>query len=127
MKTIYFLRHAEAASPEFSDDHSRDLTPNGQKQVGQLKSFLLNKKIAVDFVMCSAAIRTQETLEGIRETLSTQDFDVSNAYYNLSEEGLFKALQDVDDQFSSVLYVGHNPGITFTAFRLCEKPSVHME
>lgn len=126
MKTIYFLRHAEAESSHEVSDESRDLTPAGVKQADELAEYLSQQKLPIDIVMCSSAIRTQETLDHIRDSIACKQFDVSPQYYNINEDDILHFIQGVDDSNESILYIGHNPGITFAAFKMEVAPSTQL-
>jgi broad specificity phosphatase PhoE len=68
--TIYFIRHAETvanASGETGgggpvEDHDT-LTALGEKQIEELKNFLVKEKIVPDLVVVSPTWRTQKTIE----------------------------------------------------------------
>ena len=65
-KTLYLLRHAEASQAESGiSDYDRSLTPHGEDQAIEVANYIRNKIINFDFVMCSSALRTQQTLEPI--------------------------------------------------------------
>ncbi|HUX79918.1 MAG TPA: histidine phosphatase family protein [Alphaproteobacteria bacterium] len=118
MKTLYLLRHAFAAPRELSlSDFDRPLDEKGRRQAEEVASYLQNEKITFDFVMCSAALRARETLEPLRPVIGTDAIDVSKSYYNSPEDQILSYLKQVSDQKDKVLYIGHNPGIAFTALK----------
>lgn len=118
MKTLYLLRHAHAEPKETSySDYDRPLDERGRQEAEAVAAYLQEKKLTFDFVMCSAALRTQETLEPLRTVLGTEAIEVSEHFYNSPEDLILKHLQKVSDHWKSVLYIGHNPGITFAALK----------
>lgn len=118
MKKLYLLRHAFAAPRELSlSDFDRPLDERGRKQAEEVANYLQKKKITFDFVMCSAALRTRETLEPLRPVIGTDAIDVSKSYYNSPEDQILGNLKHVSDERRKVLYIGHNPGIAFAALK----------
>lgn len=125
-KTLYLLRHAEASQADHGiSDYDRSLTPHGEDQAIQIATYIRNKIINFDFVMCSSALRTQQTLEPIRDFLTTSDIDINPQYYNISEEKILEYIQLTPDSVQNLLYIGHNPGIAFTALRLIPQDGSH--
>lgn len=126
VKTLYLLRHAEASPADGGiSDYDRSLTPHGEDQAQKVADYIRDKELTFDFVMCSSAIRTQETLEPIREYLNTTQVDLNPQYYNITEEQLLPYLQITPDSVQRLLYVGHNPGIAFSALRLIPQETSH--
>ncbi len=118
MKTLYLLRHAHAEPRELSlSDFDRPLDERGQQEAQAVADYLQAKKITFDFVMCSAALRTQETLEPLRAVIGTDAIEISEHFYNISEEQILKYLKNVSDERNHILYTGHNPGIAFAALK----------
>lgn len=129
MKTLYLLRHAHAAPRELSlSDFDRPLNESGREEAEAVADYILDKRITFDFIMCSAALRTQETLEPLRRLIDSNALEISVDFYNISEEQILKHLKHVSDVKNAVLYIGHNPGIAFTVLRLAKVvPEVLME
>ena len=118
MKILYLLRHAHAAPRELSlSDFDRPLDERGYRQAEAVASYLREKKMTFDFVMCSAALRARETLEPLRSVVGTEEFQVSEEFYNSPENQILKHLQGVSDEWNRVLYIGHNPGIAFATLK----------
>jgi phosphohistidine phosphatase len=72
-----------------------------------------------ELVLCSSAARTRETLELLRPALgdaSTVRFE--DALYAASAETLLERLRAVPADVSSVLLIGHNPGMQDLALLL---------
>lgn len=118
MKTLYLLRHAHAAPRELSlSDFDRPLDERGRRQAGDVANYLQKKKITFDFVMCSASLRTRETLEPLRPVLGTEAIEISKNFYNSPEDKILEYLRGVSGERNKVLYIGHNPGIAFAALK----------
>lgn len=129
MKTLYLLRHAHARPrPESLSDYDRPLDERGREEAEAVAAYLSQKKITFDFVMCSGAIRTQETLEPLRAIVGTNAIEVSESFYNSPEDQILKHLRLVSDERARILYIGHNPGIAFAAFKFTKVfPTTLME
>ncbi len=118
MRILYLLRHAHAEPRGTSlSDFDRPLDGEGRGEAEIVAQYLEQKKIIFDFVMCSAALRTQETLETLRSTVGTKAVEVSEDFYNSSEEQILKHLKHVSDERKKILYIGHNPGVAFAALK----------
>lgn len=121
MKTLYLLRHAHAESRHTAyADFDRPLDDRGQAEAEALASYLQTKGLAFDFVMCSASLRTQETVEALRPMLGTEEIEISEKFYNISEDQILSHLKHLPHNKEKVLYVGHNPGIAFAILRLAQ-------
>ena len=129
MKTLYLLRHAHAELKERSySDFDRPLDERGQQEAEAVATYIKEKKLTFDFVMCSAALRTRETLEPLRAVVGTEAIEVSESFYNSPEDLILKHLQKISNEWKSVLYIGHNPGIAFTALKFAKTfPDVLMQ
>lgn len=118
MKILYLLRHAHAEpQPTAFADHDRPLVERGWEEAKALATYFSTQNITVDFVMCSSALRAQETLEPLRSVVGTQDIEISESFYNIPEDDILKHLQKLPSPVGSVLYIGHNPGIAFAILR----------
>lgn len=118
MKTLYLLRHAHAESRGSSfSDFDRPLDEIGRGQAGTVANYLLQKKTTFDFVMCSAALRAQETLEPLRSVVATDAIEISADFYNSPEDQVLKHLRRVSNERERILYIGHNPGLAFAALK----------
>lgn len=118
MKTLYILRHAHA-EPRGSNlsDFDRPLDERGRDESSSVADYISQKGIQFDFVMCSAALRTQETLEPLRSIISTHAIEISKNFYNIHEDMILSHVQHIADEMNTVLYVGHNPGVAFAILR----------
>lgn len=114
MKNLYLLRHTHAAAHGLSlSDFDRPLDERGQEESQAIAHYLAKKKITFDYIMCSAALRAQETLEPLRPIVGTNAIEISENFYNISEDKILSHLQRLSDTQDKVLYIGHNPGIAF--------------
>jgi len=119
-KQLYLFRHAEAVEKSSErPDKERQLTKKGIQQAEETGEFIVSKKIQLDAVFCSTAVRTFETA---KYALQKVKFPTSNLFYDDDlYEGSTKRLLDIinqiSDDYNVVMIIGHNPEIsTFTGF-----------
>ncbi len=117
-KTIYLLRHANAQNDFSADDFSRSLSDYGLQQANDLGEILKKKSILPDKVYCSNAVRTQQTFEKLHLDIDTKNITLSPDLYNANETKYYDFINMTDENVSSILIVGHNPGIFSTALSL---------
>jgi phosphohistidine phosphatase len=122
MKTLYFLRHAKAESgTKDISDPERVLSSRGREACALMGAYMKTKVFIPAFVLCSPAARTKETSELIA---AAADIKISPRFedtlYLATAEEILRAVHTVDDDVSSVMVVGHNPGMHHIALLLCE-------
>lgn len=112
-KTIFILRHAKAGRDDIAvSDHARSLTKRGREAASLMATHMGRSGIAPDFVLCSDAMRTRETLERIQPGLGRPArTEIRADLYLADAHFLFNTLRDLDDGAQSALIVGHNPGL----------------
>ncbi|MBY0502119.1 MAG: histidine phosphatase family protein [Alphaproteobacteria bacterium] len=118
MKTLYIIRHAHAEPRGTSlSDFDRPLDERGREESSLVADYISQKGIQFDLVMCSAALRTQETLEPLRSVIGTREVQISQSFYNASEDKILTQVQHIAERMNTVLYVGHNPGVAFAILK----------
>ena len=110
---LHLLRHAKSSwSAAAADDHDRTLAPRGRRAAEIIAEHVRDAQIAPALVLCSSARRAQETLELIAPALGPSAVVlVEPQLYGASAGELLDRLHNVDDDVSSVMVVGHNPGL----------------
>lgn len=120
-RTVLLLRHAATEDTRPSgQDVDRRLTPDGAEQARAVGVALAELDVPVDAVLCSAAVRTRQTLELLGLTVDPEQTDVSPDYYNAGADTLLAALRRVDADCGTVLLVGHAPGVPTVAYELAD-------
>ena len=112
-RRLMLLRHAKSGWDDASvPDEERPLAPRGRRAVALLEQHLSAKDLRVDLVLCSPARRTRETWDGVRAGLrSAPEVRYVPAVYGASADDLLNVVHQVDSRHTSVLLVGHNPGL----------------
>lgn len=113
MKRLILMRHAKSDwSGEALIDHDRTLNDRGRANAQALGDWLRDVGILPDEVLCSSAVRTQETLAGL-ELPQGINTTITRKLYLASQDQILSLLQRATG--NSVLVLGHNPGVGMCA------------
>ena len=110
---LLVLRHAKSSwNNARMGDHERPLAPRGQRAAEALAAHIATFDPPPALVLCSTARRAQETLEPIRNRLPADTrVLIEDELYGAGPVDLLDRLQRVPEDATSVLLVGHNPGL----------------
>ena len=115
MKIIYLVRHAKSSwdSPEV-DDFQRPLNNRGKVDAPKMGKFLHTLQIQPDLVMSSPAERAIKTAKKVAAQLGIDKREIitNKSIYHAWPDRLLKTIVELDDQHTSVMLFGHNPGLT---------------
>jgi len=127
------LRHAKSDwSNAQQSDFDRPLNARGQKSAPRLGNMMLEHGFLPDTILCSTAVRAQETLQGLlavwepaisihphqdpsRPTIAIQS---TESLYLASPSTILQATQQNQSNSQSLLVIGHNPGLEMLASQL---------
>ncbi len=126
MKKLFILRHAETEFPKGTGDHDRTLTNKGEEKAVMLGKVMKDNALYPDYAICSTATRTRQTLENVAHSLPAFEQDFQDDIYHASMEDLLSAVQNLPEERSAVLVVGHNPSIFGLAATLSEKGDLNL-
>jgi phosphohistidine phosphatase len=120
VKTLIILRHAKSdwGDPQLSD-LDRPLNARGRAAAEAVGSELKRRGLGFDHVIASPAIRVRQTLDHLREGYG--DFPEPRfiaELYQASLETLLDCITQAPDEYSSLLLVGHNPGLQQLVLKL---------
>jgi phosphohistidine phosphatase len=123
MKTLVLIRHAKSSwKHEDLKDAERPLKKRGIKDAPRMAKALRKLKATPDLIVSSPAVRAEATARLIAKQIN---FDkkilIEPALYLDSVSGLMKHVQNIDDTYDTVYWVGHNPGLTDLANVLGDK------
>lgn len=110
---LYLLRHAKSSwdDPSLRDDE-RPLAPRGQRAAALLEQHFAASALHVDLVLCSPARRTRQTWARVRAGVQSDPVvRFVPELYGATAEALLAVIRRVDPGVTSVMLVGHNPGI----------------
>lgn len=123
MKTVYILRHAKSDQSDGSiSDHDRPLNARGREAAPRMGAYLKAKGYKPDLVLCSTARRTVETCDLVRPSFGDITVAFEAGLYLAESQAIFERLRRLDDNLSSVMVIGHNPGLEELADDLSASP-----
>ncbi|MFP4313777.1 MAG: SixA phosphatase family protein [Alphaproteobacteria bacterium] len=122
MKRLYILRHAQALStPVGGSDFDRPLAPQGLEDAKALGRKMAKHDYKPDICLYSPALRTTQTLENLE--LSCKSVSAVEDMYDANAQRLLDLINNSEDDYASLLLVGHNPAIHELAMRLAGEES----
>jgi phosphohistidine phosphatase len=119
---LWLLRHAKAVTepPRGGTDHDRPLAPRGRRDADALGRHLgdtgdhlgLLAGDLPELVLCSTAVRTVETADGVLGHLASRPQVLHvRALYGASPDDVLEQVSVVQDERRSIMVVGHNPTV----------------
>lgn len=108
MPTLIVVRHSKAASPLGTLDFDRPLTGRGRRDAAKAGDELRAAGLVPDRVVCSPALRTRQTLDGLAVTAPV---DFEPVIYDNGADEILDLLRELPDDAGMVLLIGHNPSM----------------
>ncbi|MEV6277689.1 histidine phosphatase family protein [Nocardia sp. NPDC051832] len=114
-RTLILMRHGKSSYPDGVGDHERPLATRGLREAGLAGQWLRETQPPVDAARCSTSVRTRETLAatGIQAPVVFE-----RGIYEASPRTLIELVQICDDDVSTLMLIGHAPGMPWTAWEL---------
>ena len=112
-KTLYLLRHAKSswAEPE-RRDFDRPLNARGRAAATEMGHYLAAHAMTPALILCSTSQRTRETLALILPALAADVvIRIETALYGATGDEILERLSRLGSEISSVMIIGHNPGL----------------
>ncbi|MFJ5706569.1 SixA phosphatase family protein [Streptomyces sp. NPDC093105] len=110
-RRIVLLRHAKADWGQ-ETDHERPLAERGRKDAPVAGRKLAQSGIHFDLALCSTAARTRETWKlAVHELPERPRTVYEERIYEASLGELIALLNEIPEDVSDVLLIGHNPGM----------------
>lgn len=114
MKTITFLRHSKSSWDYILEDVDRPLNEVGIEKIKKVAESSKHQFINSDIIFSSSANRAIHTC-----LILTRHLSISNSKIRLSEDlytfnhfEVFDFIKKIEDKYSQVVLVGHNPAYT---------------
>jgi phosphohistidine phosphatase len=123
MRTLWLLRHAKASAgaPDLPD-HERPLEERGADAARRMGRDLVEQGFAPAWTLCSTAIRARQTLGHLSRGLGVElEAELDRNLYLATADELATCIRRVPDDVTSLLLVGHNPGIGELAAALARR------
>jgi phosphohistidine phosphatase len=127
MKQLILIRHAKAVSDSlYVHDFERILHGRGEQDAPIMGSKLADKNLLIDAMISSPAYRAKSTAELIATAI---DFPLKNIQfqpliYEASTRRLFQIACELNDDWKTVILIGHNPAFYDLASSLLGKPLI---
>ncbi|HKJ84321.1 MAG TPA: histidine phosphatase family protein [Mariprofundaceae bacterium] len=118
MKRLLLVRHAKSSWKDAGlDDFDRPLNKRGGHDAPMMGARLTKRHIHPDMIVSSPAKRAVQTAEALASSLKvpTQRLIYDRSVYEASTTTLLKVIENLDDEQSCVMLVGHNPAMTLLA------------
>jgi len=113
MKKLFIIRHAKSSWKDYTlDDFDRPLNKRGLSNAPLMGSYLKGRDIVPDIILSSPALRAKTTAKIIANTVK---YDKKIIYrdniYEADSTTLHSILNSLDNKYTIVFLVGHNPGL----------------
>lgn len=115
MKRLTLVRHAKSswAAPA-SPDRDRALADRGERDARKMGRRLVARKARPSLIVSSPAIRAHSTAKAIAAALKypLEFLQLEEGLYLAGPDGIMEIIEQQRDDFSDLMIVGHNPGMT---------------
>ena len=122
MRTLLLLRHAKSDRDQpVVEDFARPLNARGREDAARMGGWMKEHHLQPEWVICSPAVRTRETLALLRTRIAIPDtlIDFDDRVYLADLTTLLAVLVRCPQDMSNVLLIGHNPGLEQLLVHLC--------
>lgn len=115
MKTLILMRHAKSSwnNPNLPD-FERPLNKRGKFDALLMAEVLRELKLNFDYLLTSSAKRAMDTAKIISDKLNLQ-MTIDKNLYLASSTLILEIINRIDEEFSNILIIAHNPGLTSLA------------
>lgn len=113
--TLVLMRHAKSDYPGGTTDHDRPLSPRGLREASLAGRWLVEHDLEPDEILCSSAARAQQTAMA---TGIAAPVRVADQVYDASPAEILDQVSVTAEAISTLLVVGHAPGIPALAVQL---------
>lgn len=113
MRRLILFRHAktERAAPG-EDDLARELTDRGRSDAATMGTYIARHGLTPDRVLVSPARRARQSWDIMSSPIGPgPQAAIDERIYDASPERLFRLVETADPAASSLMIVGHNPGL----------------
>jgi phosphohistidine phosphatase len=119
-RTLIAVRHAKSSWDHDVEDHDRPLSGRGRRDADALGRLLVQRALVPDLVLCSTAARTRETWERASAVGATAgEVRLVPGIYHAWVPELVWLVRETSDELSTVLLLGHSPGIPDLVEHIC--------
>lgn len=115
MKTLILVRHAKSSWDNINlTDIKRPLNKRGKRDAPNMGEILNKQGVTPDLIISSPADRALTTAKIIAEKINypLSKIEINKNVYRAVYKNLYKEIKDIDNKYSKVMLVGHNPELT---------------
>lgn len=122
MKRLFLFRHAKAVPPDGgTEDFDRTLMLSGMQDGSAMARYIRKNDYDIGLILCSAAARTTQTAELLLQEVEAP-IEYRDTLYLAPAARLVAAVRGAPAAVSSLMLVGHNPGMEECAALLAREP-----
>jgi phosphohistidine phosphatase len=122
LKRLFLLRHAKAQPADGgTEDFDRTLMLSGMQDGAAMARYLRKNDYRIQTIFSSSSARTTQTTELVLHELSAE-VDYREALYLADPAKILAAVRAAPASVSSLMVVGHNPGLEEAATLLAREP-----
>ncbi len=115
-RRLLLMRHAKSDwSIAGQSDHQRALNARGRGDAPRIAEWIRRENFMPDRVLSSTATRTRETIELMSKTWGVSNLNITfdETLYLASPESILNLIGSTAGTSSTVLVLGHNPGMSY--------------
>jgi len=114
MKQLIITRHAKSDWGDAGlSDFDRPLNKRGRQDAPDMAKRLMAKGVVPDAIVSSDALRAKSTASLFNKTLKISDgTTLKHEIYHAPVKDLLMVINTLNDQWQTVMLVGHNPGLS---------------
>jgi len=127
MKSIIFIRHAEATPISINiTDFNRPLNNQGIKDAKLIGNFIYNNNKSIDMIISSSANRAISTAKIIAKQIDfNKTIDEKKTIYNATPNQIIDIINKLNNNFQIIVLCGHNPALHILSEQLTNKKINH--
>ncbi|WP_460390876.1 SixA phosphatase family protein [Actinophytocola sediminis] len=122
-RTLVVLRHAKSDWDTGEVDHERPLNARGRRDAAALGEWLRDHVPAIELVVCSTATRARQTWRLAAPALDpAPSVRYEQRVYAAEPSTLRSVVDEIPDDVTTAVLVGHNPGLTELVSSVSRRP-----
>ena len=126
MKTLLIMRHAKSSWKDSSlPDHDRPLNNRGEEDAPRIGEALKKLDLTPTLILSSTAARAVQTAELVAQASGYEgEVKRDRNLFHAGVDEFLEVLQRVSDHETTVMVVGHNPGISELVDYMTDRPEM---
>jgi len=110
--TLVVMRHAKSDYPPGVADFDRPLSERGRREAPLAGRWLAENVSGISHVLVSGATRTRQTWQLVASELGHEpSVEFDDRIYEASTDTLYEVIGGAPESASTMLLIGHNPGL----------------